>query len=116
MENNYKPTKKEVLKEIVTPSKKLKDYLKTSLESNLCLYAIPTAIRKNLPEKNNAGSIIGSSMQGSIYLNLYFEDIPAYLLPLATNVLSGIYELGRLVYKKAEKRVISKNLEKIAEE
>lgn len=117
MEDKYKPTKKEVLKEIVTPLlKKSKDYLKISLEGNLSFYVIPTVIRKSWATKTNEADIAFCAAQGVLYGKLIFEQhIPAYLLPLATNVLSGVYELGRFVYKNAEKRLLTKNLEKITE-
>lgn len=108
----YKPTKKEVLEEIVAPLEKIgdktKDYIKNSLIEAVSLYGAPTAAR--IVSRDNycptaLGTMLGGA-QGAIYMMLAQKGIHAWTIPIATNILSGAYELGRNIYKKAEKRVI----------
>jgi len=111
-----KPTKKEVLKEIVRPLKEVAKetgkQLETALENNLDFYILPTAIRKDSKAFNFPG-YAGVVSQIGIYATLIEKGIPAYLIPITSNVLSGIYELGRYVYKKAEQKVIDNKTSKL---
>jgi len=117
---NEKPTKKEVLKEIVRPVKEtgvnIVNSLKKAAKENLALYALPTAFRKEGGESLSGLGMVGYATQGVIYTQLVKNDIPAYWLPISTNVLSALYETGRYIYKKAEKRLTDKNLENKIEE
>jgi len=67
------------------------------------------------------GGVIGWFVQLGSYVHIADKyNLPEIgLIPVATNVLSGIYEFGRHSYKKAEKRLIerdkSKSLDSIAE-
>lgn len=124
MKNQYKLTRKEVLKEVVRPVKggsiKAGKYFGDAIKDNLDLYILPTSFRKNpnrLSFRNNLGRL-GIIIQGGIYFLLEREGIPACWVPISLNVASGIYEIGRVIYKKAENRLItkSKNLEKTLRE
>jgi len=118
MENTeYKPTRREILRELVKPikekTKKIGKHVKDSFRDNLYLYAIPTLIRKGGFKTNSIslGTILAGT-QVAEYAKLADKDIPAYWLPIATNVLSGIYETGRYFYKKTEEKLINSKLEK----
>ena len=89
---------------------KIKNYLKNSLEYNLAFYALPTIGRKgeNGSHANIVG-FIGTIAQFYAYIRLAEKGIPAYWLPVATNILSGLYETGRYFYNKAEKKLVDKN-------
>ncbi|MEI6731734.1 MAG: hypothetical protein WCK90_03575 [archaeon] len=53
------------------------------------------------------------SIIGQIYAYSYAIEQgygKALLIPVATNIASGLYEIGRKVYKSAEKRLIEKRL------
>jgi hypothetical protein len=108
----YKPTKKEVLTELAKPIKKAGQYIKKALRDNLELYVMPTTFRKSPSGNLNFLGTFGLIDQGIFYEQLICKaDIPAYWLPIATNILSGLYETGRYFYKKTEKKVIQSKLE-----
>jgi hypothetical protein len=107
----YKPSRKEVLTEVVRPvretGKKVGKYFGDSLIEMLAVYMTPTAIRKFSNINTGLGMALNAA-QLLTYVSLAKKGIPAYLIPLATNVASGIYETGKFVYKKAEQRLIGK--------
>ena len=84
------------------------------------LYIIPTAIRRTLDEKYTdflnfpkkektkhlTGLITGTILDITTVLGATFEFPEFFYVPLATNVLSGIYEIGR-----AGKKVVDKLLQ-----
>ena len=110
---DYKPTREEVLAEVVRPTKeagkKAGKYLKQSLMGSLVAYIIPTALRKTPNHKGTNLEVALDAFQIITYSQLAMKGIPAYLIPIATNVLSGIYEAGRFIYKNAEEKLINKN-------
>ncbi len=122
--NNYKPTKKEVLKEMWDGIRKsFNDVKNISKESvigaftrNTFLYIIPSALKSDtymfkdsFPVKIGGGMLgmIGIAGQMTVYNEVYKKGYPeALLIPVATNVASGIYELTRYSYNKAKKQLI----------
>jgi len=78
-------------------------------------YTVPSTARKfveidkgNLPETKSeqvgtmAGTLTGLGMdfvQGLFYHTAFVEDNRLWYIPVATNVASGIYEIGKEVYK-----------------
>ena len=58
-----------------------------------------------------AGLFCGVGGQIEAYIALYDAGHPeALFLPVATNLCSGIYEVGRAVYKKTEKKIIGEDI------
>lgn len=134
---NYKPAKKEIYDELISGFKnKSIEYFKAfvspaisagAVSAVASMHAIPSYFRwlrarvENDAEQPGVGSFISTctgmltgitiSTIGSelIYISVLKSDYPEIaLLPIATNVLSGLYELGRGSYKNAEKRLIKK--------
>ncbi len=135
--SGYEPSRKEVFKEMCDYSKNCLSKKWTLFKKNSAysvkkamfiatyLYYIPTTIRKCL-EKDNiwlekkeipenyqfAGLVGGISLlmpQTIGYILLRQEYPELLLIPLATNVFSGAYELGRYQYEKARDRLIESN-------
>jgi len=133
MAEDYKPSKKEVFSElgsqIKSGSKKaLNCTLNYIKEAKNCfmhlqkpVYALPTFIRKKgwdtseIPA-NKLGIGIGAIFTIG-QLGFYIEnatdnilpDNELYLIPLATNVASGLYEGVRAIYKNTEKKLMEKH-------
>lgn len=124
-DENYKPTKKEVFnefgKQIKSGTNKTLNYIKENgksfIETQGVFYTLPSLLRKrdDLPERNlgqGLGIFLGS-MQLFFYIinanNTFLPDKELWLIPVATNVISGLYEAGRAIYKNTEKRIIEKH-------
>jgi hypothetical protein len=111
--------------------KSLKDFGKVYVVGTALMagmpYAIPTYARSFKEAKENpsyfetnaedtganCGFITGTMVDIGQFLGYVYavsEDHPeALLIPLATNVLSGAYEIGRNIYKNTEKKLIEKH-------
>ncbi len=138
MVENYNPTRKEVLREafsgvnLKNTRSKLKqvggDFIAMASISSLCPYIIPTTVRlhrdiESLGEKVeidvadyiglSAGLIAGVGsyiVQVGGYLYAVEHDHPeALLIPVATNVVSGVYEVGRKIYNNARQKILDKH-------
>ena len=129
----YKPTKKEVFSKIgFNIGKYVKNSTQEFLKINSTVYIIPTALRlgqkgnKWEEFKSNLGLTLGyltTISSGAFYIlnadNDVLPDKKFWAIPLATNLASGLYEIGRRIYKKQESKMIEehkKNLEKRAKE
>ena len=88
---------------------------------------IPDNVVSNTHAENwgiGLGLISGIAIDTGQVLGVYYAaqhgHYEVLFIPVATNVASGLYELGRKVYKKAEQRVVASktdrnNLEKLAD-
>ena len=121
METEYKPTIKEILREMFDGARDFwKGLLTTAIPIIELPYMLPTAIRhgNRLEEPKNISyktSYVGGFILGittGVFANiaqfpLYTELIArnhseALLIPVATNVISGICEWRRIARKKIE--------------
>ncbi len=129
MTENYKPSKKEVFNElgnqIKSGSNKALNFIKKTRNAFIHLqkpvYALPTFIRKkgwntSGIDGNILGGVTGAFFAGAqitFYMgnacNSYFPDNELWLIPVVTNVASGVYEIGRGIYKKTERKLIEKH-------
>lgn len=120
--NNYKPTRKDIVKEMCkgleiknetykTFKKNAGDILKGTIGASILLYALPSIKITNDEHKKDfhglmnstellnfidIGNLIGLGgwyLQYRGYKELIEQGYPAWILPVATNVMSGIYEL-----------------------
>lgn len=96
-------------------------------------YAIPTLIRTmngerlftdgKYPSVERFGSLIGAAIGVSAiigqtvgYNYLATHDHPeALAIPIATNIVSGIYELGRKSYRSARQRLLERHSREISD-
>jgi len=143
MEQEYKPTRKEVFNElgneVKTSSKTALNHLKSGskkswncikrnasdfIDLQKIIYAIPSVMNdESKISKRSFGDNLGivlDSMQLVFYLsnaanmaspesfNFGFEH-NYWLIPVATNVASGFYEIGKKIYKNTEKKLIEKH-------
>jgi len=133
MEENYNPSGKEVLKEIHSmitskfTKKSLKEFAFSSVKITrdvLALtYAAPTMYRKVKNNKEGETSLaewvggftglaIGLAADvGTVleyHYNLKQSHPNLWLIPVATNLASGGYEIGRKLYKDAKQRALDK--------
>jgi hypothetical protein len=141
MADEYKPTRREVLEEMMRgdcvskATKPLRDFTRGFVKGYGLLatlpYFIPTFVRCNkkgnnnilanldAPGTENVGGTIGAILGGistfcqAIYATgLAFGEFGGHreylLIPLATNALSGVYEIGRNSYLNAKAQVIKK--------
>lgn len=142
MTDEYKPTRKEVLGEIGTSLgknfsnayKRLTEFGGSGLFSFGVLlatpYCLPTAARKfrkfDSVEQTNAeidgttAGFVGGGMVTLLefagYNYLYRHDHAEVLaIPIATNVISGAYELGRVAYRNAKQRLIERHGKEISD-
>ena len=129
MPEDHKPTTREILEElclipsvnILTMAKSVKEFVTMMIADGLIWatapYYLPTAVRLHRQEQGHpfqgtsieyTGGMIGACLgfaadggQLYAYSNLVIHDHPeALAIPAATNVISGMYELGRVVYKR----------------
>jgi len=131
MEEEYKPTKKEICSEMLSVAKKgLQTAARQTsrfgagfLFTSTSPYTLATHIRfldswlkggeEEGPRAVTFGAVLGfyvAMAQGITYaLVSGKESHPEILLiPAATNVASGAYELGRWMYKDAKKRILER--------
>jgi len=125
---NYKPSKKEVFSEIGNKTKYfIKKNWKSLVDNQKLFYAVPTMLRKirkdNCEIERNIGDGIGTTLlatQAIFYVvnatNQFFPDNELYLIPVATNVASGLYEGVRAIYKNTEKKLIKNHNKGLEEE
>ena len=95
-------------------------------------YAIPTAVRVFREIKDDDGSnkislagTVGAYIglycglaadTGQVFGYAYVADRgypEAFAIPIATNVISGVYELGRKAYKNARQNVVNRHNESV---
>ena len=129
MGENYKHSRKEVLNEVFNGIKdvplkdNLKGFGKNFFECNAAIYSFPTMVRKEdfgTDLDKNQGSVLGTifgcvgvGAQAYFYGNTAFSGTPepeVLLIPAATNLISGMYELGRNIYRNAESRLRKKKI------
>jgi hypothetical protein len=136
MAEEYQPTRIEILSEIWNGvrrcGKSLKDFGKYARKQGELMltipYIIPTAVR-NIRNAKSDGDLSKYSLAKNIggitgvigglvadigqvvgYGYAVKEDHPEFLLiPVATNVASGVYEIGRKMYANARERVLEKH-------
>lgn len=139
--NTYGPKIKEIAKRTTKEMgndtlKYGKAFFGEALHSNTILYDLPTVFRKGIgglfhefksKGEEIAGSIgfmlgyvVGGIAQVELYKNLMDKtELPLWAIPIATNVISGIYEAGRAVHKKYienKKKLTSEHSKKSLEE
>ena len=135
MVENYNPTRKEVLREAFSEvslkniGSKLRqvgtNFIGVVSAASICPYISPTAFRVWKEDKSSGkndvadkieltagllGAIAITYAQAEGYLYAVEHDHPeALLIPVATNVASGVYEIGRKIYNNTRQKLISKH-------
>jgi hypothetical protein len=135
-EKEYKPSRKEVFNEIgnrvKTSSKIALNHLKRNasdfINTQKILYTFPSALKSKqkygkltfgdgLGALADVGQIVfyfGNIIDAITPENTFGFEHNYWLIPVATNVASGLYEAGKAIYKNTEKKLIekyNKNLE-----
>lgn len=123
MTEDYNPKRKEVSVDLVESVKQVGlSSLKTTAALNLLPYVLPTA-KKFFKSKALISSEIAEYGMGAIAgIALGAAQIAGYsymvekgnseilLIPIATNIASGIYEAGRGIYNNAKQKLLKRNL------
>ena len=138
MKANTEPTKGEVFYELADSAvdyvdSKIKSVAEFSASAARCVsalfvipYILPTSVRQikeykdeplqTLSASQNARIGVGFGLGVVTYLGEFIgyayaatDDHPELLaIPVATNILSGVYEVGRMQYNKARERLVRK--------
>jgi hypothetical protein len=136
MAEEYKPSRKEVFEEIEntvrTGGKKTLNSLmengKDFFKMQKLIYALPSLMKDASKQKKITRGYVAGGLavyiQSGFYLAKFLDDInnnfyfdhPWWIIPVCTNVASGLYESGKAIYKNTEKKLIEEHNDWIEKE